>query len=501
MPSARGPCHTSGVLRVLLTAMVCAASVAQADYMDHFVLREDVGPHKGPYLGESQLVLIPIEVAGFPPLDVAALQRFFSADDPGGFVRYYETASLGRYHPRVTVAPKVTYASCPLPAAQFPTCRVARGDINAFSAGMDMMRDAIRKTDAAGFDFTPFDVNGRKGTADGWIDGVMLLTNVPFGGIAFPFAYFNRGDNLAGGTGGPLIVDGLKTGHFAIAGESDAFVMVHEFGHLLGLTDLYSQANTYNGLYLSQMGTWGYDPNIPLPDAETRFRLRWANWHQVQGRQRVTIHPAETSGEVYRLGTGDEYFLVENRGPGDAFDRALPERGLAVFHVDRSVKNMGGQEGQFVQRILEGINDDPWHPYIALLQADGLFQIEHKGRFGRGDLFGAGSFLRPDARAVGVSQANQVNSTNLYSGPVTGLQLDDVRLLDDGSIEVTLDAPDTGQCDERLCAEGDGCAPVTCGEPPKKTGCSVGEGLWPALGLLLLEQRFRRRKQRVLRGA
>ena len=27
------------------------------------------------------------------------------------------------------------------------------------------------------------------------------------------------------------------------------------------------------------------------------------------------------------------------------------------------------------------------------------------------------------------------------------------------------------------------------------------QGLWPALGLLLLEQRFRRRKQRVLRGA
>ena len=177
--------------------------------MDHFVVREDVGPRKAPYLGDAKLVLIPIEVAGFPPIDEAALQRFFSPDDPNGFVQYYETASLGRYRPRVTVTPKVTYASCPLPAAQFPTCEIARGDISAFTAGMDMMREAVKKADEAGFDFAPMDVNGRKGVADGWVDGVMLLTNVPFGGIAFPFAYFNRGDNLNGGTNGPLAPAGL----------------------------------------------------------------------------------------------------------------------------------------------------------------------------------------------------------------------------------------------------------------------------------------------------
>jgi M6 family metalloprotease-like protein len=486
--------------RIALVVSVCAGSLAHADYMDHFVQREDVGPRKAPYLGEAKLVLIPIEVAGFPPIDEAALQHFFSPDDPNGFVRYYETVSLGRYRPRVTVAPKVQYATCPLPAATFPTCEVARGDISAFSAGMDMMREVVKKTDEAGFDFSQFDVNGRRGTADGWIDGVMLLTNVPFGGIAFPFAFFNRGDNLNGGTSGPLTVDGIKIGHFAVAGENDQFVMVHEFGHVLGLTDLYDESGKYDGLYLSLMGTWGYDPNIPLPDAETRFRLRWGNWHQVQGRQRVTIHPAETTGEIYRLGIGDEYFLIENRGPGGAFDRSLPERGLAVFHVDRTVK-LGGVEGNFVDRILDCVNCDAYHPYIRLLQADGLFEIERNRRFGPGDLFTAGSFLRPDARGIPLSKVNEVNSTNFYSGAVSELKLDDVRVLDDGSIEVTLDAPATGQCDERLCAEGEACAPVTCGETEKKTGCSVGASLLPALGLLLLEKGLRRRKQRVLRGA
>lgn len=489
--------------RLALSAFLCVATAAQADYMDHFVQREDVGPRKAPYLGEARLLLIPVEVAGFPPMDVAALERFFSPDDPNGFVRYFETASLGRYRPRVTVAPKVAYAACPLPADKFPTCSVARGDINAFTAGMDMMRDVVRKADEGGLDFSAFDVNGRRGTPDAWIDGVMLLTNVPFGGIAFPFAYFNRGDNLAGGANGPLIVDGLKIGHFAIAGESDAFVMVHEFGHLLGLTDLYDESGQYDGLNLSFMGAWLYDPRIPLPDAETRFRLRWATWHQVQGRQRVKIRPVETSGDVYRLGTGDEYFLVENRGGGTGrqFDLALPQQGLAVFHVDRRVKLGTGLEGQFVERLLDCVNCDPWHPYIRFVQADDRFDVEAGRRFDLGDLYGPGSTLRPRPTGAPRTQANAVNSTNWYSGAASGVQLDDVRLLDDGSIEVTLDAPVEGACDERLCAEGEGCAPVTCGEPAPRPGCGVGQGLWPALALLLLEQRLRRGQQLVLRRA
>ncbi len=495
-------CQTLVVLRLLVVASLVAAPLARADYMDHFVMRDDVGPRKAPYLGDARLVLIPIEVEGFPPIDVAALERFFSPEDEAGFVRFYEVASLGRYRPRVTVAPVVRYAQCPLPLDKFPGCSIARGDLNALTSGMDMMREVVRKADEAGLDFSQFDVNGRRGAPDGWIDGVMLLTNVPFGGIGFPFAFFNKGSNLSDGTGGPLIVDGVKIGHFAIAGDTDRLVMVHEFGHILGLTDLYDESGKYDGLHLSFMGAWLYDPKIPLPDAETRFRLRWSNWHQVQGRQRVNIKPVETSGEVYRLGIGDEYFLVENRGPGGAFDQRLPERGLAVFHVDRTIKTLKSAEGAFVERILDCVNCDPWHPYIRLVQADGRFELEKNGNFGAGDLFTTGSFLRGDDRSLAVSAANQVNSSNYYSGAVSGLWLDDVRVNDDGSIDVTLVAPTEGQCDERLCADGEACAPVTCGAPPpEKSGCSTAAALWPTLALLLFEERFRRRQQRVFRRA
>lgn len=481
-----------------LTAVLLAATPVSADYMDHFVVREDVGPRKVPSLGDSQLLLIPVEVKGFPPFDRTTLEYFFSPDAPRGFVQYYQTASLGRYRPRVTVAPTVSYDTCPLPQPQFADCAIGRNDLTAISAGKDMMRDVLRRTKAAGVDFTRFDVNGKAGVPDGWADGVMLLANVPFGGIAFPIAFFNQEDNLAGGTSGPLILDGIKIPHLAIAGFLDNYVMVHEFGHLLGLTDLYDESGKYNGLAFTQMGAWYYDPKIPLPDAETRLRLRWAEWRQVQGTQRVTVRPAELSGDVWRLGTGDEYFLVENRGPGLNFDLSFTGRGLAVFKVDRTVK-LKGQEGAFVSRILDCVNCDPWRPFLRNVQADGKFEIQDGKRAEMKDLYADGASLVPDPSNTPLGPQHRVESTNLYSGAQTGLSITDVRVLPSGEIEATLTAPASGQCGDALCAEGVGCKPVSCGEvaPPPKSGCAVAPG-GPGLALaLLLLLRARRRGGRA----
>ena len=480
------------MLRPAALAALVLSTAAHADWMDHFAVREDVGIHKAPYLGDAELLIIPVEVDGHPKMAPELLASFFGTENPTGFVRYYETASLGRYRPKVTIAPTVKYATCPLPAATFPNCAVARGDIAAFTAGIDMIRDVIARARDAGVDFSKFDVNGRRGGPDGWHDGVMILTNTPFGGIAFPIGYYNRGDNLNGGTSGPLIVGGVKIGHVAIAGDGDVPVMVHEFGHVLGLTDLYDELGNYNGLHYSFMGSWLYNFNIVLPDAETRFRLRWANWFQVQGTMRVVIPPAETTGQVYRLGFGDEYFLVENRGPG-TFDADMKLRGLVVNHVDR--RKVKGDEGRFQERLADCVNCDAFHPFIRLVQADGKFQVE-KGETANDadDLFREGDALGADPENIPLSRDHQVQSTNYYSGEPSGFAIKDVKVRPDGNIEATLIAPESGQCDETLCAEGEGCAPVACGPRPGEEvcGCSASGMLFP-LGLLALIAALRRR--------
>jgi M6 family metalloprotease-like protein len=479
----------------LLAVTVLIAGSAQADFMDHFVIREDVGPHKAPSQGRAEVVVVPVEVMGFPSIDTAALEAFFGDESTDGFVPFYKTASLGRYTPHVTVAQKVVFDACPLPAAQFPKCEVARGDIAAFSAGLDMIREVVKRAHDQGTDFSKFDVNGKKGVADGWADGVMLLTNVGFGGIAFPFGYFNRGDNLAGGMGGPLIVDGVKIPHVAIAGYSDQWVMVHEFGHLLGLTDLYDESGQYDGLQPSWMGSWGYDPKIPLPDAETRWRLRWGDWHQVSGRQTVVVKPAEKTGEIWRLGTGDEYFLVENRGPGGAFDKAITTRGLLVYHVDRALPQLSGDEGRFQDRILRCVNCEPWHPYIMWVQADGKFEVQTGGKPDwANDVFRDEAVMAPEGSGTSLGPDHKVLSTNFYSGKISGLSIQDIHVNADDTISVTFEAPEEGQCGESLCADGVACAPSTCANPgpSQKPGCGVASGWLAALALVgLFRPRFR----------
>ena len=111
-------------------------------------------------------------------VEVDAVRMFFGAEPPGGFGQYSRVASLGRYTPNVTVAQKVLFDECPLPAAQFPGCIVQRGDINSLVAGLDMMRETIKRAKANGTDFSKLDVNGKKGVPDCWADDVRLLKSL-----------------------------------------------------------------------------------------------------------------------------------------------------------------------------------------------------------------------------------------------------------------------------------------------------------------------------------
>ncbi|HEU4725723.1 MAG TPA: M6 family metalloprotease domain-containing protein [Candidatus Eisenbacteria bacterium] len=151
-------------------------------------------------------------------------------------------------------------------------------------------------------------------------------------------------------------------------------VFCHEFGHILGLPDLYDTSNTFNaneglgewelmasGLYNHRLGeTLGSTPSHL--SAWSLARLGWVTpiW-VTQDSLGLTIPPVETSNTILRLwsnGAEDaEYFLVENRQP-IGFDAALvrsaiegatgPAHGLLIYHVDESVVDQSNPDQKLV---------------------------------------------------------------------------------------------------------------------------------------------------------
>ncbi|MFN7131197.1 MAG: hypothetical protein ACK4N5_03890, partial [Myxococcales bacterium] len=291
-------------MRPLLACLLLSLPLtARADFADHFARRDDIGMQKGPVLGKSRMLLIPVEVKGFAPFDMHATRVFFESDEELGLRNYYRVNSNGRWDFEATVLDPVVFDKCPLPEDRFPGCKIARGDVNALQPGLEMLREVLRRVDPV-VHFRDYDINGLEGKPDGYADLVGIVTNTPFGGIALPVFFVNNGDNLAGDTGGPFVLDGIKLGVVALGGnDKNGMVMLHEFGHSLGLTDLYAENGTYPGTHFSAMGSWHYDYRPPLFDPETRFRMGWVTAKVVSGTVRAVLKPVAEGGDVYKLGT------------------------------------------------------------------------------------------------------------------------------------------------------------------------------------------------------
>jgi M6 family metalloprotease-like protein len=117
-------------------------------------------------------------------------------------------------------------------------------------------------------------------------------------------------------------------------------VVAHEFGHMLGLPDLYSSRDKPEGL-----GVWctmavghGEDGKPLHLSAWCKEKLGWLKPAVIDPRlkQKLILAPVEKSPkECYKVliqPDGSEYLLLENR-VARGFDRDLPGQGLLIWHV------------------------------------------------------------------------------------------------------------------------------------------------------------------------
>lgn len=200
-------------------------------------------------------------------------------------------------------------------------------------------------------------------------------------------------------------------------------VFCHEFGHVLGLPDLYDTDYTSSGAgRWAVMAGGSYNNQSRTPAqfcAWSKYQLGWAEPTIVDSNMvDVEIPAAATTSTVFRIWkqgqVTSQYFLVENKYK-TGFDSYLPGEGLLIWHVDDAVSG----------------NQNDWHPNVFLEQADGRFDLQNDNNRGdNGDSYPGSSNVRefndetvPDSRDYSdnstqvavwnISNADSVMTANL----------------------------------------------------------------------------------------
>jgi len=204
-------------------------------------------------------------------------------------------------------------------------------------------------------------------------------------------------------------------------------IFCHEFGHAFGLPDLYDLDQSSEGIgnwCLMASGNWNSPDSPAHMSAWCKEQLGWiipeitslpgdslgnAGANVVFQKQLSSVEFQPEALKIPIDAGGEEYFLLENRQAA-GFDRDLPGSGLLIWHVDNRMSNNR-------REWYPGL-DPQQHYQVALVQADGAWDLEHRNNRGDGgDPFQTGDFScasTPNSDTY-VSGASDVAIQKIYS--------------------------------------------------------------------------------------
>lgn len=144
-------------------------------------------------------------------------------------------------------------------------------------------------------------------------------------------------------------------------------VLCHEFGHLLGLPELYAPgALPQEGIGvwgLMGQGTWlGRGDRPPHLDAWSKAKLGWVDVETIdRTTTRVHLPAVGTTPRVVKIpavpGKPREYYLLENRSRTGA-DAKLPGEGILVWHVDEGISGFRNAQSVAAHKLLHLVEAD-----------------------------------------------------------------------------------------------------------------------------------------------
>jgi len=258
-------------------------------------------------------------------------------------------------------------------------------------------------------DFAQYDNDGpdgipNSGDDDGFVDAVFFVHSGPGGEGGGPYIWSHRW-RYAGWWGSPFVTNDssasggfIKINDYIIqpaessvgGGLIEIGVFAHEFGHVLGLPDLYDTDYSSDGI-----GNWGLmgggSWNTPAEPAHlcawSREMLGWLTpYMPAENIDSLAIPAIETHPYAVKLWTqgqvddwvgfyshganvGQEYFLIENRQRLLA-DNHLIGTGILIWHIDNTVNTNSNDEHRMVQLVAadneSGVDTDAGDPWPGL---------------------------------------------------------------------------------------------------------------------------------------
>ncbi|HAJ79459.1 MAG TPA: hypothetical protein DCO75_06770 [Fibrobacteres bacterium] len=186
-----------------------------------------------------------------------------------------------------------------------------------------------------------------------------------------------------------VLLDGVTISHYAISNEANGAsgqkgnfkldgiaTFCHEFGHVLGLPDIYSvngtASNTPGGWDEMDVGCYNTGSNTscgntstcpPNFTAEERYTLGWLTPAKLASSASTQVLPSVNNNKAFKLcATGDttEFFMLENRQQS-GWDAGIPGHGMLIWHIDYSASIWEANT----------VNDTSSHQYADIEEASG----------------------------------------------------------------------------------------------------------------------------------
>jgi len=254
-----------------------------------------------------------------------------------------------------------------------------------------LVQEAVDAAENAGLDFSIYDNDN-----DGNVDGIVVI-------------HAGYGEEAGGGANTiwshhwslgsyKRTYDGVTIDDYALVPElrnnfgsniSNIGVICHEFGHSLGLPDLYdtvlSNGDSEGIGEWGLMGSGNWNNNGASPSnlcAWSKLFLSWSNPTVLSSQISISLPNSAHNNTFYRINTphANEFFLLENR-QFVGFDVGLPGTGLAIWHINTSKTTTFHIDAN-------DVNADENLKGVDLEEADGNLDLDNNTNRGDdGDLF------------------------------------------------------------------------------------------------------------------